>query len=524
MPSHTSSSSYTSKNSNSDSGGKSQNRHRRHVRLEEQNNHYRRNYRPFTIPSSFYNIVHVHRFTSIDTISTLINHFESCYRYSIDTESDRLTNELSLIQVHSIPQHLPSFIVLVELNHLPASDTVLFEKIKLLFCFLFRLGNIIFSWGSMHTELAPVIHINLFTWPSLALVINLQDAFPGWYSRAQPFCKVCRPVQLSTTFMSSNSSCTCSNNSPYVNQGEKWSLQNAIRYTANLFLDKSATRRTWSIMLDPHYSPLTSYEQRKRIDYAIYDCFAVTFLHQAIYDKWSLIQLREAKLTALFTSNALPHSSSLSPSSSLKNVSEYQNERKSTSTFNLHVPRHSSLPFSSLLEDISDDDDDEIFVSSISRINGTIPLIHPISPVQIELAIVPDIVPIEPIPVHQTLATREPPKSRHTCRSLPSRIRRNYRRNAVKRSYRDRHCIYRFVYHRFKLYQLKHILRQRDVRYVHLKRDKSLQVLSIGMKRSSLVDLYFDRLPGDLFDKKHYYQQYQHYQHHHHRHHQHRYY
>ncbi|CAF5148978.1 unnamed protein product, partial [Rotaria socialis] len=76
--------------------------------------------------------------------------------------------------------------------------------------------------------------------------------------------------------------------------------------------------------------------------------FAVTFLHQAIYDKWSLIQLREAKLTALFTSNALPHSSSLSPSSSLKNVSEYQNERKSTSTFNLHVPRHSSLPFSSL--------------------------------------------------------------------------------------------------------------------------------------------------------------------------------
>ncbi|CAF4612673.1 unnamed protein product, partial [Rotaria magnacalcarata] len=81
-----------------------------------------------------------------------------------------------------------------------------------------------------------------------------------------------------------------------------------------------------------HYSPLTSYEQRKRIDYAIYDCFAVTFLHQAIYDKWSLIQLHEAKLTALFTSNALPHSSSLSPSSSLKNVSEYQNERKSTST------------------------------------------------------------------------------------------------------------------------------------------------------------------------------------------------
>ncbi|CAF2149043.1 unnamed protein product [Rotaria magnacalcarata] len=505
MPSHTSSSSYTSTNSNRDSSSKSQNRHRRHVRLEEQNNHYRRNYRPFTIPSSFYNIVHVHRFTSIDTISTLINHFESCYRYSIDTESDRFTNELSLIQVHSIPQHLPSFIVLFELNHLPSSNTLLFEKINLLFRFLFRLGNTIFSWGSMNTELQSVIRMNLFTWPSLALLINLQDAFPDWYSRAQPFCKVCCPVQLLFTVMSSNYSCTCSNASPYVNPGEKWSLQNAIRYTANLFLDKSTTRKNWSMMLDPNYSSLSTYEQRKRIDYASYDCFAVTFLHQAIYDKWSLIQLREAKLTALFTSNALPHSPSLSSSSSLTTVSAYEN----------------AIPFSSLLEDISEDEDEEIFVSSISRINGTNPLNNLIRPVQIELAIVPDIVPIEPIPVHQTLATREPPKSRHTCRSLSSRIRRNYRRNAVKRSYRDRHCIYRLVYHRFKLHQLKHILRQRDVRYVHLKLDKSSQVVSIGMKRSSLVDLYFARLPSDLFNKKNYYRHHQHHQHHQHQHHQH---
>ncbi|CAF4775035.1 unnamed protein product, partial [Rotaria sp. Silwood2] len=212
----------------------SQSRHNRNVRLEEQNNNYRRNYRPFTIPSSFYNIVYVHRFTTIDTISTLINHFESCYRYSIDTESDRLTNELSLIQVHSIPQHLPSFIVLFELNHLPPIDTFLYEKIKLLFRFLFRLGNIIFAWGAMSSELKHAIRMNLFTWPSLALLINLQGGFPSWYHGAQPSCKVCSPLQ-----------CTCSKNSPYVNPGEKWSLQNAIRYTVNRFLDKSSTRKNW---------------------------------------------------------------------------------------------------------------------------------------------------------------------------------------------------------------------------------------------------------------------------------------
>ncbi|CAF2139186.1 unnamed protein product [Rotaria magnacalcarata] len=230
------------------------------------------------------------------------------------------------------------------------------------------------------------------------------------------------------------------------------------------FLDKSATRKNWSMVLDPNYSSLSSYEQRKRIYYAIYDCFAVTFLHQAIYDKWSLIQLREAELISLFTSNAPPHSSSLSSSSLLKHVSEYQNANESTSNSKLHAPCHSALPFSSLLEDISDEEDEEILVSSLSRHNGTHPLIHPIRPVQIELAIVPDI-------------------------------------DAIRSN----------AYIEIDI----HIIRQRDVRYVHLKLDKSSQVLSIGLKRSSSVDLYFDRLPGDLFDKKHYYQ---------HRQHEHRYY
>ncbi|CAM4755271.1 unnamed protein product [Rotaria magnacalcarata] len=76
----------------------------------------------------------------------------------------------------------------------------------------------------------------------------------------------------------------------------------------------------------------------------------------------------------------------------------------------------------------------------------------------------------------------------------------------AKRLYRDQHIILRIVYHRFKLHQIKNILRNRDVRYIHLKLDKSSQVLSIRMKRSSLIDLYFDRLPGDLFDKEHYQQ------------------
>ncbi|CAF1530564.1 unnamed protein product, partial [Rotaria sordida] len=304
------------------SSSKAQSRHCRNIRLEEQNHDYRRNYLPFTIPSSYYNIVHVHQFTTNDTISTLINHFESCYRYSIDTESDRFTYDLSLIQVHSIPQHLPSFIVLFEINHLPPSDSSLMGKIKLLFSLLFRLGNIIFSWGSMSDELKSAIQMNLFTWPVSALCINLQDEFPGWYRRALPPCEACGSIQSSNKAMSSKSRCICTSNFPYVKSTDKWSLQNAIRYTVNRFLDKSSTKKNWSIMLDPNYSPLSSSERRKRINYAIYDCFAVTLLHQAIYDKWTLTQLREAELISLFTSNAPPHFSSLSSSTLLENISE----------------------------------------------------------------------------------------------------------------------------------------------------------------------------------------------------------
>ncbi|CAF4329469.1 unnamed protein product, partial [Rotaria sordida] len=156
--------------------------------------------------------------------------------------------------------------------------------------------------------------------------------------------------------MSSTSSCTCSKKSPYVNPSDKWSLQNAILYTVNRFLDKSSTKKNWNIMLDPNYSPLSSYERRKRINYAIYDCFAVTLLHQAIYDKWSLTQLREAELISLFTSNAPPHSSSLSSSTFLENISEDENETKSTSLSISNALLRSSLPLSNLLEDISDDE------------------------------------------------------------------------------------------------------------------------------------------------------------------------
>ena len=127
-------------------------------------------------------------------------------------------------------------------------------------------------------------------------------------------------------------------------------------------------------MLDPKYSSLSSSERHRRINYAIYDCFAVTLLHRAIYEKWSLTALREVELTSLFTSKAPPHSS-VSESIFLENISDDEIKAQSTSLSAPTPACHSSsktLP--SFLEDISDDEsdaNDEITLFALSSRPGS---------------------------------------------------------------------------------------------------------------------------------------------------------
>ncbi|CAF4371929.1 unnamed protein product [Rotaria sp. Silwood2] len=204
------------------------------------------------------------------------------------------------------------------------------------------------------------------------------------------------------------------------------------------------------MMLDPNHPPLSSHEQHKRINYAIFDCFPVTLLHRAIYDEWSLTQLREAESTSLFTSNAPPHSSSFSSSSLLENISEDENETESTSLPISNALLHSSLPLSTLLEDISDDEseeDEEIFLSFLSRHRDTNTSINKTRHVEIRPATVSDDAIIELISSDQQLSSNEPPQPRRKCRSTSARIRRNRKRNMVKCLHRDQHIIFRKVYH-----------------------------------------------------------------------------
>ena len=433
---------------------------------------------PFIIPSSYYEIVHVHRFTSSRTIQMLINHFESCCRYSIDTESDRFTNELSLIQIHSIPRCLPSFIILLELNHLPSVMSTLHDQIKILLHRVFRLGNTIYSWGPLSKELAPIIAMELITGLGPALSINLQGQFFNWYRGAQPLCEVCCPIQSSTRISSRSPSCSCDISSPYVGAHKVWSLQNAILYTSGLFLDKKMTRRSWSVMLDCHYSPLSEKERQQRVIYAIHDTFAVTYLHRPIREHWSLCTLRECELTDLFISFDQPNLYLSSLSLFLEDISEDENIATSVV---LHSPLSSHGHPRPLADAIRPVDDSDTLISGRSL--NDLASSRPDSP------------------------STEPLRRRRVIRSADARKRRNHKRNRVLRPLRDQHVLLRSIYRRFTMRQIKQILREREVRYFHLKVDRRIDSLSIGVKKSTLVDDYFDRIAGDLFSE-HSYKQY----------------
>lgn len=473
-------------------GGDAQKQVDRNVRLTQQNDEYRRDFPSFNIPSSYYDVVFVNRYSSSKIIQEVIDHFKNCFRFTIDTESDYYTNQLSLIQVHSIPSHLPSLVVLIELNHLPSQDSSSMIKLKELFSVLFRFENIIHSWGTLSLELQSIFSMRLCTGSIQALLINLQEVFLGWYCKALPPCAACGSNQFLTR---TNLECICMKNFPKIKPNELWSLQNAIRYAAELFLDKTSTKRNWSASLDPRYSSLSTSEQVRRVNYAVNDCLSVTYLHKPITEGWSLEKFRESQWTILFTNTASPRTTTTHIPTSIIS----KNPRR---TGRFRIP-------ACLQEDSSDESDEEVFVSSVIDQSRAVELVPALpqaeintSPVDRENIDIPDSIEQEQL----SLLDQQQKKTK-ACRSAEARARRNRKRNLKLRSYRDQHVICRQVYHKFTQQQIKRIILNQGVKQFHLVFDRSSNIVSIGWRQPEMVERYFRLLPGDLFNKDQYYRQ-----------------
>ncbi|CAF5110536.1 unnamed protein product, partial [Rotaria sp. Silwood1] len=152
-------------------------------------------YSTFHVHSSDYEVVFVNNETSTNTMNKLLKHVNTCKQYSIDTESERANNQLSLIQINSISIETPSRVMLFELNHLPDQHS--------------------------QKELEPAK--DLIIWPIPAMLIDIQPYYSMWYNWARTQCRVQSLLHRNdgnndnelTQQHHQQSSCYCHSPSPY---------------------------------------------------------------------------------------------------------------------------------------------------------------------------------------------------------------------------------------------------------------------------------------------------------------------
>ncbi|CAF4202752.1 unnamed protein product [Rotaria sordida] len=110
----------------------------------------------------------------------------------------------SLIQIQTIPQQLPFFLILVELAHLPPIHSLIHLQIKQLFELNFKFRNNIYSWEPF--------------------LVNLQLKFADWYSWTLSHCEMCSLSNRRNVIINDINSdgqmillskCTCHKSSPY---------------------------------------------------------------------------------------------------------------------------------------------------------------------------------------------------------------------------------------------------------------------------------------------------------------------
>ncbi|CAF4561393.1 unnamed protein product [Rotaria sp. Silwood2] len=367
----------------------------------KENVELRQKFPPFVVPTAFYKIVHVNKYTSMEELHLLVNHVQQCTQFTIDTESERSDGQLALIQIQTIPSQLPSLLILIELQHLPFDNPPTYIKIKEFFSLVFRSGNQLYSWGDMDKELEPIQDSHLFNWPTTASLIDIQPYFSDWYEWALAHCESCRP--------------------------------NHHHQPGGINYDNVTTQNHLSSMCICH----------ERSPYRPYD------------DEIYLNQLIEPVTNEQLGNETISNDEQDFTGQLLVNDAELISEE--------------------------DNDNDEIQPAAVVE---------------------------EKLPTTKCRRT-------HQQRSRSSRQRRNRKRNNTHRTRRYQHYITRSMYYKFAMTSIKKVLQQHHINYVHVKETDG--ILIIGVKNALIQQQYQNRIPEDIFDRKHY----QIYQHHHQNHHQH---
>ncbi|CAF3729881.1 unnamed protein product [Rotaria socialis] len=467
---------------------------------QEENDQYRQDYPSFEIPTSYYNVVHVNKYTSIEEMHMLINHVQECTQFTIDTESEKSNGQLALIQLQTIPSRLPSLVILIELAHLPSNDSHVCVKIKEFFELIFRSNNELYSWGDMIKELDPIKNSALFKWPTLASLLDIQPHFPGWYEWALTHSESCCPKHHlddanNVNIMSQNylsSIFYCPRQSPY-RPNELWSLQNALIYAAHIFIDKSSTVNNWAGGLTTNNSTLSSFRRKKMIKYAIYDVLSTTYLIRPISEYWTFQKLKNTNIIDLFTSFKSSPLPSLPTNKSSKNKSIKKNIN----------PQKLFKILDDDLELISDDD--EIYLNQlIAPVTNQKHIYEEISNDEQELNIT---VPVNNVDLIVNEANeiiidnneQTEPDENIEQHHILSHQRRSIESRQKKIENETTHV------------EFKQMLKQNDVQYINVKVVNGL--LRIGVKNEKIKQNYQQKISENMFDRQNY-QTYRHHRHH----------
>lgn len=260
---------------------KSQHQRRRNERKEQLNRMF--SVLPPFCPKNDYTVHLINHSTSTLVLFDLIQLARRTTAFTIDTEQDYYSHRPALIQIELIGAE--SVVILIEVCHLPHPTSVTFWMIRAVFKAIFQLDNVILSWGDIIEELSAFVIFGLFTSDQLTRLktIDVQHRFKSWYNRHYPHgCGL--PIGAGD-----QASCTCPYR-PIKHENHRWSLQKAVAYQFDEFLDKSRTKSNWSRSLyssDHRHTALITQrdrENRELVAYAANDCLAVTKLFFSIMD------------------------------------------------------------------------------------------------------------------------------------------------------------------------------------------------------------------------------------------------
>ncbi|CAF3847348.1 unnamed protein product, partial [Rotaria sp. Silwood1] len=257
--------------------------------------YYASNYPPFE-PSP-YELIFINYRTTEETLIKLTKLINSCTLFTIDTESITVykkPNKPALIQIQIITHELNSYILIIEVHHLPRSHVPTFYLIQQLFESLFQPENTIYVWGTID-ELTKFTEFNLFSSDQIKLSRNrnLQDEFKLYWYKHHPHIK---------TSSTTNQKCICEA-CIGIQENNPWSIQAATAYELHKWLDKRHTCSTFDIGLDPKLVRLNSKELEYRqliTDYAANDCDAV---YQLLISTDTINQQSSQSLTIEPTTN-----------------------------------------------------------------------------------------------------------------------------------------------------------------------------------------------------------------------------